>query len=514
MTPEEIEIMLTHGLGDVELYAALYKKSFREFIPAAFEHAEPSTRFQHNWHIDVVADHLQAVAEGQIKRLLINVPPGTMKSLTACVLFPAWLWAREPWLRFIFSSYSEEFTKRDARKSRNLLNSEWYRAHFRTRLARGSRGHDGISVPDSILEYGTTAGGLRSSAATSSGVTGKHVHGILEDDPLKAQDVYSKASRDAAWRYHKGTLSSRLLPDGNTWRIVMMQRLHVDDVSGRILREEDGYVHLCLPQHYSPSRVKMTPLGKPDPRTEEGELLWPSRMTEEFVRDRVKDMGPHDAAAQEEQSPTNLEGGIIKASYFAKRWTKATLPSAFDVEWISCDPAVTDTNDAVAIQHWGYTSGAFYLLRRFNAKIDFVKTVEMLIEFMRLAGPQGTTMAKVIENKANGHPIHRVLRDKVPGLMLFDPGSRDKLTRLNSVSAIFASGSIVLPDVTEDASIGDYIEQICGFPNVVHDDEVDATTQGLLYFQTHHEDFLSLSLDGGFGEHSVRDPSMTLLNFG
>lgn len=507
---DEYESMASHATSDEEIDAELMLRDFREFIPAAFPHAEPSTTYKHNWHIDVIADHLQAVTLGEISRLLINVPPGTMKSLLCCVLWPAWMWARAPSLRFIFSTYSEDFTKRDARKMRNLVQSGWYRSHFTgTRIARMSRAIDGLMVPDTVLEYGTTVGGLRSGAATSSGVTGKHVHGVCEDDPMKAQDAYSKAARDHAWRFHKGTLSSRLLPDGDTWRVVTMQRLHTDDPSGRILREEDSYVHLLLPMHYAPSRVKHTQLGIVDPREIEGELLWPDRMSEAFVKARDKDLGPYDAAAQEEQAPTSIDGGVIKRAWLAKRWTRQTKPEKFDIEWISCDPAMKDTNDSVAIQHWGYVEGTFYLLRRVARRMDFIENAATLLEFARLAGPQGALMSKVVEDKANGEALYRTLRQKVPGFETFNPQG-EKLVRLMAVSPSFASLAVVIPDVTEDPGIDDYVEELCGFPHMLHDDEVDATTQALLFFRSRY-DILGETQDFGdmgMGAGTLRDPSM------
>lgn len=505
-----LERLLSIEASDAEIDAALYKSSFRDFVPVAFKHAEPSVDYVGNWHIDAIAEHLQAVTEGQIKRLLINVPPGTMKSLLTCVLWPAWMWARDPALRFIFSSYAEDFTKRDARKMRNLVNSAWFRSAFpRTRLARASRSHDEMSVPDTTLEYGTTLGGLRSGAATSSGVTGKHVHGIVEDDPMKAQDAHSKASRDAAWNYHKGTLSSRLLP-GKSWRVVVMQRLHVDDPAGRILREEEGYEHLCLPMHYAPKRAKATKLGWPDRRKKEGELIWPERMTDEYVRDRTKDLGPHDAAAQEEQHPTAIEGGIIKRAWMKRRWTKKTLPEEFDVEWISGDLALTDTGDPIALQHWGFKSGDFYLLKRMTEKLDFVKAYRAVLA-MASRSKQSVTMSKVIENKASGAPmieLNKQLRAKIPGFEPWNPKG-DKIVRLSACSGVFASECVVLPDQSEDPDIETYIETICGFPAVLHDDEVDATSQAILWFQLRHDSLLALDFTGGqSGEAARVDPAL------
>lgn len=514
---EDLERLLSIDASDAEIDAALYCKSFRDFIPVAFRWAEPSVDFVGNWHIDAIAEHLQAVTEGQIKRLLINVPPGTMKSMLACVLWPAWMWARDPAMRFIFSSYAEDFTKRDARKMRNLVGSAWYRQLFpRTQLARASRAVGELSVPDTTLEYGTTLGGLRSGAATSSGVTGKHVHGIVEDDPMKAQDAHSKAERDRAWNYHRATLSSRLLPGESSWRVAVMQRLHVDDPAGRILREEADYEHLVLPMHYAPKRAKRTLLGMPDKRTKEGELIWPARMTEAYVKARTKDLGPHDAAAQEEQAPTSIEGGIIKRAWLARRWTKKTLPEEFDIEWISADLALTGKGDPIGVHHWGYSAGDFYLLKRMTAKLGFVDAYRTVLAFAA-GSKQGAVMSKVIENAASGAPmieLNNQLRSKIPGFEPWNPKG-DKIVRLSSCVGVFASGCVVIPDVSEDPDIETYVETICGFPAVLHDEEVDCTSQAILWFQMRHGGHVGeLSFGDGMGDGTRRDPALVALDFG
>jgi predicted phage terminase large subunit-like protein len=502
-------------VDDIELDAMLYKQSFREFIPEAFTFVEPNVTFVGNWHIDAIADHLQAVAEGHINRLVINVPPGTMKSLLTCVLWPAWIWTREEWFRFIFSSYSEQFTKRDSRKMRNLVTSQWYKQRFpNVRIARASRRDGEMQVSDSVLEWGTTGGGLRVGAATSSGVTGKHVNGICEDDPMKQQDAHSKAARETAWDYHKGTLSSRILPGERNWRVVTMQRLHIDDPTGRILKE-GGWELLKIPMHYSKKRMVLTSLGRFDPRTEDGELLWPERMTEKYVQLRDKDLGPHEAAAQEEQEPSAVEGGIIKRSYLRKRWNKHTLPSEFMIEWMSADLALTDTGDPVGIQRWGYLDGNFYLIDwlKGQQRLGFTKGYQALLA-LASKSKNALTMPKVIENKANGPAmieLNAQLRTKVPGFEPFNPKG-DKVVRLNSVSSLFASECVILPDESEHPEIEDLIENLCAFPNVAHDDDVDAISQALLFFQLRFESLTAISWgDAGMGSGEMRDPSIDVL---
>ncbi len=504
--------MATHATSDVELMAELMLRDFRDFIPLAFPHALPGQTYKHNWHIDVIADHLQAVTDGEIDRLLINVPPGTMKSVLVSVMWPCWMWAKDPTRKFLFVTYGEKFTKRDARVSRNLINSQWFRQHFPgTRTAR-AKNDDGSLAPDSILEYGTTKGGLRTGGAVNSGVTGKHVNGICEDDLMKAQDAHSKAARESAWDFHSGTLPSRLLPDGHSWRVHVAQRLHTDDPSGRILKE-GGWEHLKLPMHYNPKRVVLTSLGKPDPREDEGELLWPDRMSEKYVQGRAKGMGPHNVAAQEEQDPTALEGGIIKRAWMQKRWTRNMLPDHFDIEWISADLAITDTSDPIAVQRWGFHRGDFYLLQRMTDLVALVNSYQVVLGMASKShNREAMSMAKVIENKANGHAmidLNKSFAKNIPGFVPWNPGNRDKVVRLNAVSPIYASGNVWLPDITEDPTIEDYVEQVCGFPSSLHDDEVDASSQAILWFQENHESMFEIGFsDIGMGAPTLYDPSM------
>lgn len=458
----------------------LYLRSFREFVRDAFEvvvggdaHAElvrlgrRPPRFVPGWHIDAIADHLQAVAELQIRRLLINVPPVTCKSTETCVLWPDWLWARDASLRFMFSSYNENFTKRDCRKAKALLLSEWYRAHFpEVELKRD---------PDTVLEHHTTAGGERHGASPGSGVTGQHVHGIVEDDPIKQQDVSSKSARDAAWRYHSETLGSRLLPEGN-WRVLIMQRQHEDDPAGRILarggiEDGDSYVHLCLPMEFEPKRRCQTRLPFADPRQEEGELLWPARLNAGYVAEQKVELGSYGYATQDQQRPAPEEGGIVKRAWWRRYMT---LPDDLVDFLVSVDCTFKDTGKSyVVFQAWARRVADAYLLDQYRDKVDFTETVRALVAFCA-RWPQASL--KLIEDKANGPAVISHLKSVVPGLVAVEPQG-GKQARLSAVSPFIESGNVYIP---HSASwVDGYIEELSLFPNAANDDQVDATSQAL-----------------------------------
>lgn len=485
----------------------LFTRSFADFVRDAFEvaeggdaHAEAVTagaiapRYEHGWHVDALAEHLQAVAEGKIRRLLVNVPPGTMKSTIACVLWPAWLWARDPKLRLLFSSYSEAFTKRDARKTKALIQSAWFRARFpAVRLA---------TTPDTALEYHTTAGGERHGASTNSGVTGKHVHGIVEDDPLKIQDAHSARAREEAWTYHSQALGFRLLPEQG-WRVVVMQRLHEDDPSGRILAAQahdatgERYEHLCLPMEFEPSRRCTTSLGFQDPRTAPGELLWPERMGRAFVDEKKgpTGIGEYAWAGQGQQRPAPIAGGLVKRAKL-RHYTHA--PEALVDVRISCDLTFKATGSSYfVIQAWGRTAehaARRYLLDQIRDRGDFP---EQLRAIHRMISRWPGALEVVIEDAANGSAAIATLRDTIatPPVVAVRP-DRSKEARLAAVLPEFDAENVWLPDPRVAPWVAAYVEELVTFPNAENDDQVDGTTQALLRFRRAAEQFAGVeSLD-------------------
>jgi predicted phage terminase large subunit-like protein len=468
------------------LERTLYLRHFREFVADAFEVVEGgdahaalvragrrAPKFIQGWHIDAIADHLQAVAEGQIRRLLINIPPGTSKSLLSCVLWPAWLWARDPTLRFLFSSYSEEFTRRDCRKAKALIASDWYRGLFpEVRLKRD---------PDTSMEHHTTAGGERHGASTGSGVTGKHVHCIVEDDPLKAQDARSPRAREEVWDYRTQTLGFRLLPETG-WRIVIMQRLHEDDPSGRILAragkdaedDPDEYVHLCLPMEFEPSRRCSTILFD-DPRKEEGELLWPARMDRRFV-DALKSpqgLGAYGYAGQAQQRPSPVEGGVIKRHWW--RYYEQP-PEVFDRVILSWDLTFKQTGSSWVVgQAWGQKGPDAFLLDQVRDRLDFPAQVAA-VRALREKWPEAKET--LIEDAANGSAVVSVVRKEIPGVIPIPPrGSKE--ARLAAVAMFVEAGNVWLPHPRIAPWIDGLVEEVTVFPNGANDDQCDCAGQAL-----------------------------------
>jgi len=281
----------------------LCRRSFVDFVKLAWPTLEPSQPYVHGWHIDAVAEHLTAVTEGELTRLLINIPPGTMKSMLVNVFWPAWEWGPLEMTpnRYIGASHEEGLATRDNLKMRRLIQSPWYQERWPTALT-------GDQNAKTYFENEDT--GFRLSCAVKS-MTGRRGDRVMWDDPHSVEAAISDAHRETAIRVFTETLPTRLNNPDSSAIIVVMQRLHEDDVSGYILANDLGYEHLMLPMEFEPERRCTTSIGFTDPRTEDGELLFPERFPRAVVDRDKKVMGTFATAGQFQQRPAPRTGGFF-----------------------------------------------------------------------------------------------------------------------------------------------------------------------------------------------------------
>lgn len=285
----------------------LCEKKLRSFVPHAWRVVEPETEFVSGWHIDAICDHLQAVAEGKITRLIINIPPRHMKSLTVCVFWPAWMWIQKPEMRFLFSSYSEDLSVRDNVKCQRIILSNWYQRNWGNNFSI-------ITANKSKLENNRM--GYRLATSVCGMVTGEGGDAIIVDDPHNAQDITSAVKRDNVHRWWDEAMSSRLNNPKTGVRIIIMQRLHEEDLAGHILAKENDYVHLCLPARYESEQRTKTILDFADPRLFEGDPLWPAKFDCHSLSKLEKELGTYAAAGQLQQRPSPRGGGMFKKHNF------------------------------------------------------------------------------------------------------------------------------------------------------------------------------------------------------
>lgn len=278
-------------------------KSLLGYIKLAWPILEPGRKLVTGWPIEAVCDHLEAVSRGEIKRLLITVPPGSMKSLAARVFWPTWMWGpnERPETRFIGASYARHLAERDNRKARSVITSRWYQDRFKVPLSQDQSTKINFSNEYTGSMLATSVGGVG---------TGERGDVFTIDDPHNVLDAESAAKRAEALNWFLETVPSRLNDLDEDAIIVIMQRVHEEDVAGKAI--ELGYDHLLIPMHFDPERAKPTSIGWRDPRTKEDELMWPDRFSAGAVKSLQETLGPYAAAAQLEQSPVPRRGGLFK----------------------------------------------------------------------------------------------------------------------------------------------------------------------------------------------------------
>lgn len=445
------------------------------FLKLAWPRLKPGTPFVPGWHIQEICNHLEAVSLGLITRLVINVPPGSTKSVTTSVCWPAYVWGPQGMAnkKWIFASYAPKLSGDLGRDSRELIESEWFQARW----------------PLGILDradtsYRNAKAGWRFSTSIRGEVTGRHADIQVVDDPIKPISTQGTAAVTGhelqfVKDWWSGTMSTRMADPKTAARVIIMQRLHEDDLAGAAL-ETGEYTHLSFPMRFDAARPCRTVLGG-DKRTTEGELLCPGRWSNLEVTKLENDLGVY-ASAQLQQRPSTAGGMIFRSSWF-KYYD--VLPDDLD-EWAcSWDMTFKDTmgSDYVCGQVWARKGADFYLVERVYERLNFPNTLTALQSQLRRFPQIG---AKLIEDKANGPAVISTLQRKVPGLVAVEPEG-GKVARANGISYLHRAGNVHYPRSFEsDRTKTGHVQCMTGFPLAKHDDSVDAETQMLTYWAAQH----------------------------
>lgn len=485
-----------------------YEDSLYLFLRAAWKYMDPSP-WVDGWPIEAVAEHLQAVIDGEIKRLAINIPPRMGKSSVTSVALPAWTWAQPnisptsgPGVQFLHASYAEKLSMRDSVKCRRLIEGHWYQRYWRDRFSLNSD-------QNTKHRFGNDKGGERLITSIGGTATGEGGSVIIIDDPNAANEAFSEATIQSTIDWWDQTMSTRLNDMKTGAFIVIQQRLAEDDLTGHILEKDDGeWTHLCLPMRYEPDRSFVTGIGWKDPRTKPDELLWPDRFGPDEVRSLERSLGPFAAAGQLQQRPEPAGGGVIKREWWLSWEDKAFPP--MDYILASLDTAYTEKteNDFSAMTVWGvFTSDTVAQARRIidhnGRPIDTGRSFADPAPKVMLMGawqerlPLHELVVKVaktckdlrvdkvvIENKAAGisvaQEMRRLYSNEGFAVQLHDPRSTDKLSRLYSVQHLFAEGMVHAPDRTWADMV---ITQVGLFPHGKHDDLVDTVSMALRHLR-------------------------------
>jgi predicted phage terminase large subunit-like protein len=485
---------------DSRLIEAILRQDLYCFIQAAFPIVSPGAPFAPNWHLEAIAYHLTRVLEGEIKRLIITIPPRSLKSICGSVCFPAFVLGHDPTRRIICVSYAESLARKHANDCRAIMRSAMYGRLFpNTRVSLAK---------DTEVEFATTFGGNRLSTSVGGTLTGRGGNFIIIDDPLKPQDAYSELARDSVKQWYANTLLSRLDDKNNDAIVVIMQRLHIDDLVGHLL-EQDGWTHLNLPaiaeaEHSVPLGPGRFHLRRP------GDVLHPEREPRTVLDELKRSMGSRDFAAQYQQEPIAEGGNLIKWNWF-QLYDDPPARKSGDRIIISWDTALSSKelssySACVVLQVRDETA---YILDVVRDRLEYPDLKRKVIEVYRRWRNACSRCELVIENKGSGMSLIQELKRENIHAFPIDPQG-DKVMRMNAETARIEAGSVFLPRVAH--WLDDFRSEILPFPAGRYTDQIDALSQALHRAFTQRREEVNTGFIGMDGRISWSDDRKRLFD--
>ncbi|MEE1656949.1 phage terminase large subunit [Microvirga sp. CF3062] len=448
------------------LLRALLRQDLSTFSQKVFATLEPGTPYRHNWHIDHLCWQLTRVARGEVRRLIINVPPRSMKSITVSVGFTAWVLGRDPTRRIICASYADDLARKLSVDTRTVLDSPWYRELFPQMQLASRRPRN--------TELVTTQQGYRYAAGMSGSILGRGADLIVIDDPIKATDALSEKERRRVNEAFDNTLYTRLNDKRTGAIVIIMQRLHQDDLVGHVLTNGDWEV-VSIPAIETAERAYRLSDDPEDVYIRRpGEVLHAAREPREILEQMRRSQGSLTFSAQYQQAPVPPEGNIVKREWLR---TYSQRPSSFDMVIASWDTASTlsETSDYSVGTLWGAKGLDFYLLDLVRGRFE---VPELRREVLRLSQTWKTDQT-IIEDTDIGRAITQDLRRSGEWRAILRRPRFDKEARFLAQSARFESGQVHVP---QDAPwLAGWLDELLAFPNGRHDDQVDSTSQALDY---------------------------------
>ncbi len=446
-------------------YQAVLRQDLVAFIQRCFHELNPQTRFLWNWHIEVLAAKLTAVRDGKITRLIINIPPRHLKSLCASIALPAWWLGHDPAIQILCVSYAQDLSDKLSRDTRSIMNTDWYQGLFPTRLAADKQ---------SVQEFVTTAQGHRLATSVGGVLTGRGADLLIIDDPLKPDEAVSEAQRKKANDWYDNTLYSRLNDKQHGRIILIMQRLHEDDLVGHVLKQEDWEV-VSFPAiaEKDEEHAIDTAFGEFRIRRRAGDLLHPERESRETLERIRRTIGEYNFAGQYQQAPAPLGGGIIKEAAF-KRYGPEDLPDSWDQVVQSWDTAnkPSELSDYSVGTTWGIKQERIYLLHVLRKRMGYPDLKRAVREQWQAFKPS----VILIEDKASGTQlIQELLEEGVHAVTRYNP-EYDKVMRMHAQTGVIDNGFVYLPK--EAHWLPEYLYELALFPNGKYDDQIDFNVPG------------------------------------
>src|ERR1700722_497287 len=441
-------------------YKFILRNDLVSFIERAFYELNPQARFLCGPHIEAIAAKLEACRQGKIKRLIINLGPRGLKSHCASIAFPAWYLGHNPTGQVICASYGQDLADKFARDCRTIIAADWYKAIFATRIANRQ----------AVADFMTTEQGVRMSTSVGGVLTGRGADVIIIDDPLKPDEALSETRRKAVNDWYDNTLVSRLNDKANGCIIIIMQRLHQDDLVGHVLEQEDWDL-LSLPAiaERDEEYVIVNPFGTRLFRRKAGDALHPERESLATYANIRQTIGEYNFLSQYQQNPSPAGGAMVKTGWL-RFYEPGEQPAQFSRIVISLDSAnkATELSDYSAFTVWGVDYKHYYLLEVVRLKLNYPDLKRKAVELAN----KYSAATILIEDKASGTQLIQDLQSEfVNGVTAYKPppGS-DKTMRLHAQTAMFENGRVFLP--RSAPWLADYIHELTTFPGTQYCAEV------------------------------------------
>ena len=437
------------------------KKSLKVFARMMWPVVNPGCVMKWNWHLDAIVDHLEAVTRGDIRRLVISVPPGSCKSTLVGQMWPTWEWLHKPEKRWVFATNALDNAKKEAIYRRSIIQSDLYK--------RFAPKFGGVLRTKNILTVRNDKNGVYRGISTGSSITGDHFDRRVIDDPNDAQRVAAD-ELDIVNFWYDNAFSSRKR-DGDAL-VVIQQRLAPNDLAGHLIDVLDPEAILSIPMQYDPKHiVSVSPLGWRDPRRTAGELLWPERFGVRDVQVARRSLGEAAYRAQYQQRPMALGAGVTFRRQWWHRWT---VPPSDVISWrmtIDTASSMRRGADNSVIEIWALARGGVaYLMYLEFGHWDIGTKIKRIIAALDLY-PACRTVS--IEERGEGFAVADMLLQaiKPSGRTVDRWASRaPKEARITLCAPLVESGHIVLPvgDMAEPL-----IDEAAAFPEGDHDDMID-----------------------------------------
>ena len=450
-----------------QMLQALLRTDLSSFISKSFATINPGSIYEHNWHIDLIADYLTAVSNGEIQRLIINIPPRSLKSICVSVAWPAWVLGRDPSQRIIAASFAHGLSVKHSLDCKSIMLSSWYRELFPKTIL--SKKHNQKS------KYLTTQHGFRMAASVGGMITGEGGDILIIDDPHNPTHIYSNKRRQNVIEWFESTFSSRINNKSKGAIVLVMQRLHMEDLAGYLLNTAPNIWQLLkIPVIANDHRIYQ--IMDRSYCQNEGEILHNQRYSEDILAKTETEMGKSNFRAQYLQEPVTANISMLKPldiCFYEKLDT--------EMEYIvqSWDSAIKTSiqSDYSVCTVWGVRDGSYYLLHTYRAKLSYP---ELKNQFMKLQHRYNPKFI-LIEDHASGQSLLQDLRADGMMNLIAVKHKIDKITRFASVLSLFQSSIVKIPKNAPWLSC--VIKELTEFPHSAHDDIVDSVSQFLIHMK-------------------------------